>query len=239
MNVEKKCGNCLHRCMDPDGIYCAAVNQPWGRTLGPVPEECGSVERKLWNMDTRPMTMIDLQKHVHAVAKSKGWWDEPRRSFEDAICLIHSEVSEALESYRKKEDAHWSKDGKPEGYGIEIADVLIRIMDTCESEGWSLAEEVGKDLVLPVSSPNTRWRQIQEAAQEEVEISSFTNGLNRIHSALANVSKPSPVAKEALAAAAVLCFAFAQFANFDLEAMTKIKIAYNETRPHLHGGKRI
>lgn len=73
-----------------------------------------------------------MQREIHETAKSKGWYDNPP-SFFDRIALIHSEISEALESYRNNEDAHFTRDcGKPDGYGIELADAVIRIMDCCE-----------------------------------------------------------------------------------------------------------
>ena len=84
-----------------------------------------------------------LQKLVHENAVSKGWW-EPipnkysvegmrERSLPELIALMHSELSEALEEIRKP-DARpfYLVDGKPEGWAVELADTVIRIMDTCE-----------------------------------------------------------------------------------------------------------
>lgn len=53
-DVKKDCDTCINKCMDMDmDIYCAAVNQPWGRVLyRGKPEECGP-ESKLWQIDTR------------------------------------------------------------------------------------------------------------------------------------------------------------------------------------------
>ena len=45
------------------------------------------------------MDLKALQKEAHAIAREKGWWDEPR-TFGDLIALVHSELSEALEVYR-------------------------------------------------------------------------------------------------------------------------------------------
>jgi NTP pyrophosphatase (non-canonical NTP hydrolase) len=52
----------------------------------------------------------------------------------EKLCLIHSEVSEALESYRDGEAYFFlAENGKPEGIGAELADVVIRVADLCEA----------------------------------------------------------------------------------------------------------
>jgi len=93
------------------------------------------------------MTLKQMQKRAHDTAKAKGWWDGKRYDGTEpgngavnpelvdvptSLCLIHSEVSEALESYRKGEPNLWfAESGKPEGIASEMADVIIRIGDLC------------------------------------------------------------------------------------------------------------
>jgi NTP pyrophosphatase (non-canonical NTP hydrolase) len=75
-----------------------------------------------------------LRDEIHETAKEKGWWDE-KRSVGDMIALCHSELSEALEEYRSKpqlvRDIYYDtvKLEKPEGFPIELADTMIRILD--------------------------------------------------------------------------------------------------------------
>lgn len=78
----------------------------------------------------------DLSFECYTQSKKSGWHDpEVDASFVERLCLIHSEVSEVLEEYRKPESdvtrVWYEKNGKPEGIPIEVADILIRVFDLC------------------------------------------------------------------------------------------------------------
>ena len=79
----------------------------------------------------------DLQKAIHQNAVAHGWWEEPR---EDGtlIALIMSEAAEALEALRK---GNGPDERCPQfsGAEVELADVVIRIMDMAEARGWDVA----------------------------------------------------------------------------------------------------
>lgn len=78
------------------------------------------------------LSLRSLAKSAHSTAKEKGWWDN-ERSIPEQIVLMHSELSEAVEELRKPNARpFYLKDDKPEGWGVELADCVIRIMDTCE-----------------------------------------------------------------------------------------------------------
>lgn len=76
---------------------------------------------------------------VHTLARSKGWYDNGPRSPLENHMLMVSEIAEATEEVRKGTPAHYvDVDGKLQGELIELADVVIRIMDYCQSKSFDL-----------------------------------------------------------------------------------------------------
>ena len=91
-----------------------------------------------------------IQAAIHKTAIEKGWWDEPRGAPE-CLCLMHSELSEALEAYRlgnpmSKKIAPFSQIEE------ELADVIIRILDYAEHHSF----EIEKALVAKMAYNTTR-----------------------------------------------------------------------------------
>lgn len=119
-------------------------------------------------LDNLPLTINDLQSEAFANSQAHGFWptlspERPREAeamIPEKLCLIHSEVSEALEAYRDGALSLGYEGKKPVGFLSELADVMIRVAD------------------------------------------------------------------------------LAGALDLDLENMIKIKMAYNRTRPHRHGGKK-
>lgn len=81
-------------------------------------------------------SISELQEQIYRMAVEKGWWEKPRTGVEN-VALCHSELSEALEELRDGHDEaeHYYKAAKPEGYFVELADVVIRILDYAGGRG--------------------------------------------------------------------------------------------------------
>lgn len=87
-----------------------------------------------------------MQARVFDWAKGKGWCDR-KVEIPEQVALIHSEVSEALESWRNAEPVSWTDDkGKPQGVGPEYADIVIRVMHYCGLMGIDLATEIHRKM---------------------------------------------------------------------------------------------
>ena len=81
------------------------------------------------------MQINDLVNASYKNAKDHGWHDSTR-TIGDLICLMHSELSEALEEHRNghsPSEVYFNDDkpNKPEGIPVELADCIIRIFDFC------------------------------------------------------------------------------------------------------------
>lgn len=183
---------------------------------------------------TTTRTLREMTLEVYETNKANGWFDDDR-AFYDDIALTHSEISEMFEAYRDNgyDDSTATYVGhaaefpegappiKPEGFGSEAADVLVRTLDSAHrwyvEFPWATLEDV----------PGYRIRD------------EFTIGahISMLHLLATQVEEADP--SRGLGSLIVYLVAWCKHLGIDLQAEFDRKVAFNKTRGYKHGGKRI
>lgn len=119
-------------------------------------------------MTPPPKSLAQMAAEVDAYCEGKGWRAEGV-TFLEGMALLHSEVSEAVEAWRRwgtgdatyHVSAHNRVTGqpnpdplKPEGVGSEFADVLIRLLDDCALFGIDLEAEYERKMAYNRTRPH-------------------------------------------------------------------------------------
>jgi NTP pyrophosphatase (non-canonical NTP hydrolase) len=172
------------------------------------------------------LNLIPSPSEIFALNKEKGGWDEDR-SVEEMAMLIITEIADVIEAYRDTGNfnKYYREDGKPEGVGPELADIVIRVLDMCGYEGIEFsdahkssipdreAKEINRhkffDAMLMATSSIPVLKSIRKVKQLEVWAAYFIFGINHLALAL----------------------------RINLAEDINEKFAFNKTRPRRHGGK--
>lgn len=155
---------------------------------------------------------------AHAMAVDKGWW-EGERSAVECWVNFHAELSEAWEEYRCGRMATWYADSasvlrsggvpKPEGFWVEIADLMIRLADYFGAKKYERSwDQLEVDCFYWDCVP-----QVVDELHDLISSNEFDGVVESIE-------------------------AFAGFHKVDLWSIIREKLRYNATRPHRHGGKK-
>lgn len=166
-----------------------------------------------------------FKKAVYENAVNHGWHDK-KRSFEEIICLIQCELSEAVEEYRNNRPMVWHDGEKPEGIAVELIDALIRLLD------WAGDEEIDISNITIESLPD----------METISLCTLVLALNLSISHTIDYAHKS---KEGFGLCPLiehfikLIFAYVDEHGLDPFAIMIEKHEYNKTRPYRHGGKVI
>lgn len=204
----------------------------------------------LTGVDVKPITSWEtLLEVAHPLAVAKGWWEDMDRPVDEQCANFHAEISEAWEEYRSGRMETWYSSGgtavvnvvhnadgcpgvtsggnddftpvKPEGFWVEIADLLVRLADTCGRYG-----------LRPRG-------QIRE--KQPITIPQLVTCLHDVVNKLARAEYKRfilPTDAEQTVEAVLELLAYSECVPADLWPIVNEKVAYNRTRPHRHGGKR-
>lgn len=190
------------------------------------------------------ITFEEIAKESHATALDKGWWQDgftddghPKRLFAEQVVNFHAEISEAWECYRSglmETYIHptWARgitqcpSGKPEGFWVEIADLLIRMGDTAGA--YKMIMHTGDKYGF---MNEKRALNIPEAIETlHYEISLLVRE-RRLGHAIKELNGQ-------FLAVFDMCFDLALHHKVNLEEVVRLKLEYNKSRPYRHGNKK-
>ncbi len=124
---------------------------------------------------------------------------------------------------------------------MTIAQWTTIIMEWCERKGWNKDPE-GRELVLGNMISNLHsevseaWEEIRNGKAPNHVYYTVNGRPATTQELIQDIAKPEGFPIE-LADLAIRLFHICGHYNIDLEAMIRVKMLYNETRPYRHGGK--
>lgn len=169
------------------------------------------------------INVTDIAEQIHRTTREKGFWDT-ERNMGEMLMLTISELAEALEAHRNGDPAlYLEENGKPEGTVVELADVVIRCLDTLQAK-WDLKDTIGERMA--------EHRKLQDYSTGIFSISeNFGENLLNISDLVCRAKRNYLWLVDVV----VMCERLAESMDHDIWAAVRIKMEYNTTRPYKHG----
>jgi len=181
------------------------------------------------------MNLNDIGREAFATAHSKGFYNTTP-TVPERLCLVHSEVSEADEAFRKSEFSLFIlPSGKPVGLPSELADIIIRVADAATWLEVDLDKAVKQTRLQTLTAHGSqgfdRLCLIHSSISRTLEF--FRDGENDL---LGQKGEWRGV-PAGLGEIVNHTFDMAFVMGIDLADAIHVKMAFNKTRPHKHGRK--
>lgn len=170
-------------------------------------------------------TLAQMTAEVIELNTEKGWRADTNTAGEYEA-LLHSEAAEMLEAFRDYRLRPMTReDGKPLDVASEMADILIRLLDTADILGLGL--RVDRTLVDVPTSPIPAG------------VVTFGDQVSWLHKRICQLTPVT--AGDAHPAEMILrtLVTLAGKYGYDMDAEYERKMAWNWTRPYQHGGRTI
>lgn len=173
------------------------------------------------------MNYSQLAAELHEAAVAKGFWDVDDALVKHCAKML-SELGEVVQADRAGIMYEVERDGaKPEGVAPELADFVMMALDFCA--------EVEADLnaILGVCP----YDELVDSVQNDIIPLSTPAFVLHLQTAFEKMSSPEDM-PEFSSALMVICYGtriWLEDRGYNLEALIREKLAYNASRPALHG----
>jgi len=177
----------------------------------------------------------EFAKKLHEQNVRKGFWEKENSSFKQ-ICLINSELSEAVEGHRLDKHSglkNYLNDADFDGY-LNEASFIVNIKGSVEVEladAWMRI--VDWHYYLRIEKPRYEFKRFYFHNDWFGE--DWHDGICNITDSVLKIREDESKTLESISFARCAIEAFAEMLEIDLESYIKLKMRFNATREKYHG----